>query len=509
MYKVLVINDDPYETRVALLEDGVVVEFYIERSDELNITGNIYKGRVQRVLPGMQSAFVDIGLNQAAFLYVADVIKENCADIEKIFLEESDYDEIVDFKPIPEIHNDFQIEELLREGQEILVQVSKAPIGSKGARITTQISLPGPFLVILPTINHIGVSKRIEDENERVRLKNLVQSIIREDNNYGYIVRTASEGIEQEKLEHEMNFLVNLWHNVQKKYKTSSAPCLLHKELSVPLRAVRDLINHEADRVIIDSEEGFTAIFSFLEKYMPQLKDSVEFYRESEPIFDTYRLENDIERALRRKVWLKSGGYIVIEHTEALVAIDVNTGRYVGKHNFEETILKTNLEAVKEIAYQVRLRNIGGIIILDFIDMDLKSDQEKVSNALREALKKDKSKTIILPMSEFGLIQMTRKRTTKSLTKVLCEPCSYCEGQGYILSSKTIASKIYRELIRKAQDAKGLNFIITTNHQIANLLMIDNRDILSLFEKKIGKQIIIKTNPKFVMDEFEIVEVIA
>jgi ribonuclease G len=289
-----------------------------------------------------------------------------------------------------------------------MVHVAKAPLGTKGARVTTHISLPGRYLVLLATSDHIGISRRIEDEDERKRLKEMVQSL-RQDN-FGYIVRTAGEGIQKEKLANEMDFLNNLWKNTQKKFQAAPAPSLLHKELSVSLRAVRDLLMHEAEKLVIDSQSGYEAILSFLDTFMPSLKNSVELYGGTEPIFDAYNLEGDISRTLKKKVWLKSGGYIVIEQTEALVAIDVNTGRYVGKHNLEETISKTNLEAVKEIAYQIRLRDIGGIIIIDFIDMQKKSNQEKVFNALKEALKKDRSKTHVLAMSDMGLIQMTRKR---------------------------------------------------------------------------------------------------
>ncbi len=513
MYKELIINATPHETRVALLEDGTIVELFIDRGDDANIAGNVYKGRVQRVLPGMQAAFVDIGLTQAAFIYVDDVIDDSIKDMEETFLGTTvNHDPPVDMddEPTPSSlsrpEKRRQIEELITEGQEILVQVAKSPIGSKGARITSHISLPGRFLVLMPTVNHIGISRRIEDEEERNRLKDLIIELRHEE--FGYIVRTAGEGAEREKFEKEMQFLINLWNKIQKKYKAVSAPSLLHRELTVTLRAVRDLLTDEADKLIVDSRTGYQSVMTFLEEFMPRLKDSVELYDGSEPIFDAYNLEVDISRALKKKVWLKSGGYIVIEHTEALVAIDVNTGRYVGKHNFEETILKTNLEAVKEIAYQIRLRNLGGIIIIDFIDMEKIADREKVFNALKEALKKDKSKTNVLPMSDMGLIQMTRKRVRKSLGKTLCEPCFYCDGDGYLMSKQSLCYNIYREILRQAQDMAGNRFTLRVNPEIAEYLHGEESYLITSLEKKLKKQIVIYPNPRFHVQEFDIFEII-
>ncbi len=509
MYKKLVINVTEHETRLALLEDGNIAEVFVERKDDSDIAGNVYKGKVQRVLPGMQAAFVDIGLSQAAFIYVDDVITDNYKEIEKLFIENKDVEynvSDINSKDSVSAFRGCPIEDLIKEGQDVLVQVAKSPIGTKGARVTSYITLPGRFLVLMPISSHIGVSRRIEDENERNRLKNLVQSLRTE--NFGYIVRTAAEDIQEEKIIYEMNFLNNLWENIQKKYKTSPAPSLLHQELNVSLRAVRDLLLHDAEKLVIDSRFEYESIISFLDTFMPSLKDSVELYEGSEPIFDAYNLEGDISRALKKKVWLKSGGYIVIEHTEALVAIDVNTGRYVGKHNLEETILKTNLEAVKEIAYQIRLRDIGGIIIIDFIDMKKKSNQEKVFNALKEALKKDRSKTHVLPMSEMGLIQMTRKRIRKSLTRMLCEPCFYCDGEGYLLSKQSICYNIYRQIFRQIPDMMGVRFILRVNPEIAELLHGEENHIIVSLERSIGKQIVIYPNPQFHMEEFDISEVI-
>jgi len=386
MYRRLIVNVAEHETRVAIQEDGTIVELFVQRKDGSDIAGNIYKGRVQRVLPGMQAAFVNIGLEQAAFLHVNDVIDERFYSQDDYAQAFSNDDAQPDANAKDTATDDFfnatdrekHIEELLREGQEILVHVAKSPIGTKGARVTGHVSLPGRYLVLMANSDHIGVSRKIEDEEERSRLKEMIGDL-REDH-IGYIARTASEGVDSRKVSREMKFLNNLWKNILKRYQAASAPALLHKELDVSLRALRDLLTSEAERLIIDSKTAYDTIKRFIETFMPGLRNSIELYEGSEPIFDAFNLEGDISRALQKKVWLKSGGYIVIEQTEALVAIDVNTGRYVGKHNLEETIVKTNLEAVKEITYQIRLRDIGGLIIIDFIDMEKKSNQDKIYN---------------------------------------------------------------------------------------------------------------------------------
>jgi len=509
MYKQLIINVFDHETRVALLEDGTIVELYVDRGDDSDVTGNIYKGKVLRVLPGMQAAFVDIGLNQAAFIYVDDIHKDDFDEYERMFqIDDAEPELEPENNPEPvfyEARRDFQIEELISEGQEVLVQVVKSPIGTKGARISSFISLPGRFLVLMPKSDHIGISRRIEDEAERERLRNSVFNL--RTNSHGYIVRTAAEGEPQEKLASEMSFLNNLWADIQKKYEKAPTPSKLHQEISVSLRAVRDLLIHEVEKLVIDSKPTYDAVLSFLNTYMPGLKDHVVLYDGAEPVFDAYNLEGDISRALKRKVWLKSGGYITIEHTEALVAVDVNTGRYVGKHNLEETILKTNLEAVKEIAYQIRLRDIGGIIIIDFIDMDKKVNQEKVFNALTEALEKDKSKTHVLPMSEMGLIQMTRKRTREPLTRILCEPCYYCDGEGYIISKQSICYTIFRDILRESQDMNGIRLTLRVNPQIAELLHGEENYLITALEKTIGKQIVIYPNTTYHVEEYDIFEI--
>jgi ribonuclease G len=357
----------------------------------------------------------------------------------------------------------------------------------------------------MPSSSHVGVSRRIEDEAERARLKQMVQNLRKDD--FGYIIRTAAEGETEEKIAYEIGFLTNLWENLKRRFEAAPAPSLIYQDLSISLRAVRDLLLHEVEKLVIDSRPTYEAVLAFLDTYMPSLKDNVILYESSEPVFDVYNLEADISRALKRKVWLKSGGYILIEHTEALTAIDVNTGRYVGKHNLDETILKTNLEAVKEIAYQIRLRDIGGIIIIDFIDMEKKSNQERVFNAFREALKRDKSKTHVLPMSEMGLIQMTRKRTRDPLTRILCEPCFYCEGEGYIVSRQSVCYTVYREIQRSSRDVMGHRVAIRVNPQIAEFLHREENHLVTHLERSLGKQIVIYPESQFHMEQFDILEI--
>jgi len=539
MLKELVVNAAAHETRVAVLENGTIVELFIERGDESNITGNIYKGRVQRVLPGMQAAFIDIGLNQAAFLYVDDILDNTSDELARRFEQESEIEsdgvdpDGVDPDAVnqdstedenksdqltsppewkeppgsnwkPYLLEACPIEDIITEGQEILVQVAKSPIGSKGPRVTTHISLPGRFMVLMPTVDHIGISKRIDDEKERARLKELLLSIRKD--NFGYIFRTAAHGIQENRLSREIAFLTKTWEDIQKRSSTASAPSLVYRDLTVTFRAVRDLLTDEADKLIIDSKEGYANVLHFLEKLMPDLKVSVDLYTGAEPIFDAYNIEGDIARALKKKVWLKSGGYIIIEQTEALVAIDVNTGRYVGKHNFEETIVKTNLEAVKEIAYQIRLRNIGGIIIIDFIDMKKSHHREKVMTHLIDALKKDKSQTNVLPLSDLGLVQMTRKRVRKNLTRTLCEPCFYCGGDGMLLSGNSICHKIHRDLLSEATDIMGNRFTVKVHPDIAQLLHGEEKELISSLEEKFGTPIVIYPEPGYHIEEYHIFE---
>lgn len=500
----LIINVTYQQTRVALIENGVLAEVYVERQSERGIVGSIYKGKVIRVLPGMQAAFVDIGLARSTFLHVGDIYDDyeemellmngQANNLVKPFEARADQKRNHSYIP--------QIEDLLHEGQEILVQVSREPIGSKGARITSHISLPGRHLVLMPTVDHIGVSRRIEDEAERKRLKELLSRI--KPDGIGLIARTASEGKSEEELRMDLEFLTKLWSNIQRKKATAPVPSLIHNELSMSLRAIRDLYTREVERVVIDSREEYENILEFVETFSPQLRHFIVFYDLEEPIFDAYGIEEEINRALGKKVWLKSGGYIVIEENEALVAIDVNTGKYVGKRNYEDTILRTNLEAAKEIAYQLRLRNIGGIIIIDFIDMEKEWAKERVLQALKDALKKDRAKTNILRMSELGLVEMTRKRTRESLAGTLCEPCPYCDGKGFIKSKSTICYEIFHEIKREVMNNPAKKMVVQVHPDIAELLYEEERGGVEQLEQKLRRKLVIKANPAFHHEEFEV-----
>lgn len=506
----LVINARPHETRVALVENGVPVELYIERKTGQELMGNIYQGRVVRVLPGMQAAFVDIAHERTAFLYVSDVHKD-IMDLERMMLkglnENGGRDDSPDpdedkHSPLPELT--FNIEDLLHEGQNIMVQVSKEPIGTKGARLTSYISLPGRHLVLLPTVNHIGISRRIEDQDERERLKSIIQEI--RPNEMGFIVRTVSEGAAKDKLKSEMDFMLKLWTDIQDRMSKLSNPGMIYKDLNVSLRAVRDLFTREVDRLIIDSKEEYDNIINFIETFAPTLRFSAELYNGRDPIFDIYGIEMEISRALENKIWLKSGGYIVIELTEALTSIDINTGSYVGKRNLEETILKTNLEAVKEIAYQLRLRNIGGLIVIDFIDMEKLDNRERVFMTLKEALSKDKAKTHILKLSELGLIEMTRKRTRENLNRFLSESCFYCEGRGTIKSKQTVCYEIFRDIEREPPPVSegDTNISVIVNPEIGDVLKEEEQQSIMDLEKRISRRIIIISKKDFHMEQYEI-----
>jgi len=500
MTKELVINTTSHETRVALLESGHIAELYIERSHERSIVGNIYRGRVIRVLPGMQAAFVDIGLDKAAFLYVADVLDE-IESVEHFFdnghvAGQPGEEGVSERPPLP------PIEELLQEGQEIMVQVAKDPIGTKGARITAHISLPGRNLVYMPTVDHVGISRRIENEEERLRLRHLVD-ILRPEGT-GFIIRTAAEGKSADELKSDMDYLVALWEQVGRHRVDRGAPCLIHSDLDVTSKVLRDILTGDVSRIVVDSAEEYHKTLGFLDTFMPGQEFHVDHYQEDEPIFDTFGLEVEISRALGRKVWLKSGGHIIIDQAEALTAIDVNTGRFVGKHNLEDTILKTNLEAVKEIAFQLRLRNIGGLIILDFIDMEKEPHREKVHASLEEALKNDKAKTNILKISELGLVEMTRKRVRESIGRILCEPCPYCEGKGSVKSKTTMVYEIFRELQREMRNAPGYRMTLSVHPNIAALLYDEERSGIEALEKRHQKQITIHARPGFHVEQFEI-----
>jgi ribonuclease G len=499
----IVINAVKEETRVALLENKIVTELFIDRKKDHGIVGNVYKGRVVKVLPGMQSAFVDIGLERAAFLHVADVADQ--AEEPGDLMDEVE-DEKIPMESEPPKRgkgNAHAIEALLQEGQEIVVQVSKEPRGTKGARVTTYLSLPGRYLVYMPTVNHVGVSRRIDRDEERARLKEMVLRMRKPGS--GYIIRTVSEGLSEEEFRSDMEFLERLWQNILMKKESTTAPALLHTDLDLAFRVVRDLFTSKVNRLIIDSKQEYGRIKEFVETYLPALSNRVELYEEQEPLFDAYGTEIEISKALGKKVWLKSGGYIVIDHTEALTVIDVNTGRFVGKRDLEETILKTNLEAVKEIAYQLRLRNIGGIIIIDFIDMEKEKNRERVFNSLREALAQDRARTHILRISELGLVQMSRERVREDLLRALCEPCPYCEGRGYTKSPTTICYEIFREIRRLGLSPKEKKIIIGVHPTVANLLYDEERHGVEELERQFHKKIVVKADQNLHLEQYDIV----
>jgi ribonuclease G len=494
----ILINVTLDEIRVGLLEGGQVVEFYVERKRDASLVGNIYKGKVVKILPGMQSAFVDIGLEKAAFLYVTDIH----AGMEEFapFLDDEEKNnsvELISKRGRP----DLTIEDLIQEGQEILVQVSKDPIGSKGARVTSYVTMPGRYLVLMPNVEHIGISRRISEESERTRLKTIVEDI--KPKGYGLIIRTASEGSIDEDLKKDLDFLLLLWENIQKKKDRVSAPSLLYSDFDLVFRSVRDLMLQDVKRLVIDSGEEYERIKDFVRAYFEKLLGMIELYEGTESIFDAFGVELDISRALGRKVWLKSGGYIVIDQTEAMTVIDVNTGKFVGKEELEDTILKTNLEAVKEIAYQIRLRNLGGIIIVDFIDMERHENRERVFNAFVEAMKRDRAKNTISHISELGLIQMTRKRVRESLGRTLCESCSYCEGKGFVKSPRTLCYEIFRKITRLAKHG-GERIIITTHPSVAELLTDDERAGVEDIENRYNVKINIKESRSLHQENYEV-----
>jgi ribonuclease G len=499
----LVVNADGPETRVALIENGLLSELYIERKRERGIVGNIYKGRVVRVLPGMQAAFVDIGIDKAAFLYVADV--RGGGDYKTLFAEDEEERDARDEFPRDELAKATRgqkIEDLLREGQEVLVQVAKEPIGTKGARITSYISLPGRHLVFMPTVDHIGISRRIGTDKERKRLRDVIES--QRPKGAGFIVRTVAEGASEKELRDDMDFLMKLWKEVLRKNERARPASLLYSDLDLVLRTVRDTLTSAVEKLIVDSKPEFERVQKFVAAFMPEYQGRIELYEGAEPIFDGFGIEGEIDRALERKVWLKSGGSLIIDQGEALTAIDVNTGRFVGKRNLEETITKNNLEACREVADQLRLRNIGGIIVVDFIDMDKEQNREKVFKAFNEALKADRARANVSKISELGLVEMTRKRTRESLARKLTEPCFYCEGKGYLKSKTTICYEILRELRRSGDSVKEDSVVVSCHPEIADLLATSDHEYLEDIEKRLQKRVLVKSRPSYHMEQYEI-----
>lgn len=489
MSKEIAVDADREQTRVALLEDGRLAEIYIEKNYNQRIVGNIYKGRVANVLPGMQAAFIDIGLEKNAFLYIDDIFPD------KNTLEEEE--EIIEnLKKI-------SIKDVLRVGQEITVQIVKEPIGTKGARVSTHITIPGRYLVLMPTVDYIGISRRIESEGERSRLKALAEEI--KPPNMGLIVRTVAEGKNREEIIHDMDFLLKLWKKIQVKKKTSAAPRLIHKDLNLLFRIIRDLFSKEIDKLYINNRHEYEKVLELLDFISPQLKERVVLFQHEKDIFDYFNIESEIEKALNRKVWLKCGGYIVIDQTEALTSIDVNTGKFVGNIDLEDTVLKTNLEAAREIARQLRLRDIGGIIIIDFIDMSSQEHQNMVIDALEEELKKDKTKTHLLGLTKLGLVEMTRKKVKQGLDEVLQKTCPYCDGKGRILSEETMSKKVENELKYVISTNNHIEAVLVEVHpNVAAVVIGSGGNHLNQLEEEYNKSIFIKGNSDLHPEEIRI-----
>lgn len=497
----ILINVRPLETRVAYVESGILMDLKVERKSSPTWVGTVHRGIVTRVLPGMQAAFVDIGLEKAAFLYVGDILTE---EGKEFFADDDDHkskDDDQDYRNSRDIKT--PIQDLIKEGQHLMVQVAKDPLGTKGARITTHISLPGRGIVYMPYVKHIGISRKIEEENEKERLKRLVQKI---NPTGGVIVRTAAEGATEEALRSDIEYLDRLGKEIQKNYEKKKTAGLVHAEIDVELRALRDLMSEDVTTVWVDDEEVYKKVSKFVTQLMPKYKQNIIHYGEKKPLFDLYDIDLDISRATERKVWLKSGGYIVVDEAEALVVVDVNTGSYVGKKDLEDTILKTNLEAVKEIAHQLRVRNVGGIIIIDFIDMEKESHREQVLQAMQEELKKDRVRTNVTSMSELGLVEMTRKRIRPSLVKTLCEPCSYCDGKGYIKRKATIANEIFREIEREVGLTENTkrNLIVHCHAQIVDWIYEVENETLEHLEKRFGHSIAFKIETTYHLEQYEI-----
>jgi ribonuclease G len=552
MSKEMIISSSAHETRVAILEDDQVAEIFIERERSRGVVGNVYKGRVSKVLPGMQSAFVDLGLERDGFLYVSDVV----ASFEEFDRLDTDDEEHLspiaqlpasasaDGNPPSGVHKapgprggngsrrdrdsssgsgsaraasrgekgpEPKIEELLKEGQEIIVQVAKEPLGTKGARLTSHATMPGRFLVFMPTVDHVGVSRKIDSREERARLRGIVREF-REQTGFtgGLIIRTAAAGRPKEDIVSDLSYFHKMWTEVRHKAETSRAPAVLYQEQSLVAKLLRDLLTDDYSAIRIDNPLEHKRVVELIERIMPTLSSKVKLYEKEFPIFEEYGVQAEIDRALRSKVWLKSGGSIVINQTEALVAIDVNTGRYVGKKTagrLEDTILKTNLEAVKEIVRQIRLRDLGGIIVLDFIDMEEKKNRQKVFQTVEQELRKDRSPSKALQVSDFGLVIITRKRVKQSLERVLTEPCPYCAGSAVIKSTSTICHEILSEVKKISADLNGQSLVLRVNPDIARALRDEERAVFKDLKQSLGRDIALRPDAQLHHEQYDLMAI--
>lgn len=478
----ILINVTPQETRVAVLQQGVVQELHVERESSRGLVGNIYLGQVSRVLPGMQSAFVQIGLDRAAFLHVADLWGHR---------QNSD-----DAKPI---------EKTLHEGQKLLVQVIKDPIGTKGARLSTQISIAGRLLVYLPQESHIGISQRIEDEAERTMLREKLRHLLQDNDDGGFIVRTMAETASDDELAADIDYLRKLWAGIQDAASSAQAQAPLYQDLNLSQRVLRDFVNDECERILVDSRENFQKMQTFAESYIQRFADRLHHYVSDRPLFELYGVEEEIERALARRVSLKSGGYLIMDQTEALTTVDVNTGGFVGVRNFGDTIFKTNLEAAQVIARQLRLRNLGGIIIIDFIDMDNEVHREAVLSEFKKALTLDRTRVTVNSFSQLGLVEMTRKRTRESLAHILCEPCPVCHGRGEIKTPQTVCYQILRELLRESRQFEAREFRILASQMVIDLFLDEESQSLAMLEEFIAKPISLQVETMYTQEQYDII----
>jgi ribonuclease G len=513
MTKEMIVASNGHETMVAILEDDLVAEIFVERERQRGVVGNVYKGRVSKVLPGMQSSFIEIGLERDGFLYVTEVI-DTLEEFEK--LESGEEDAEPDAPGAGGEGRDRaraqpKIEDLLREGQEILVQVVKEPLGTKGARLTSHVTMPGRFLVFMPTVDHVGVSRKIESRDERGRLRGIVREF-RESHGFtgGVIIRTAAAGRPKEDIISDLEAFHGIWTGIRQKMESSRAPAVVYREQSLVGKLLRDLLTDEFQAIRLDSPQDYQRVLELVERILPTLAPRVKLYSKPFPIFEEYGVQAEIDKALKSKVWLKSGGSIVINQTEALVAIDVNTGRYVGKKTsgrLEDTIVKTNLEAAKEIVRQIRLRDLGGIIVLDFIDMEEKKNRQKVLQAVELELKKDRSPSKALAVSDFGLVIITRKRVKQSLERVLTEPCPYCSGTGAIKSSSTICYEILSEVKKVGPDLNGHRLLLRVNPDIARALKEEESAVLRDLQQSIGKDVTIKPDVQLHHEQFDVMAV--
>ncbi len=483
----ILINVTPQETRVAVMANGVVQELHVERAASRGLVGNIYMGRVVRVLPGMQSAFIEIGLERAAFLHVADIWEERA---------NGEGASGVATRPI---------EKILAEGQPLMVQVAKDPIGTKGARLSTQVSIAGRLLVYLPQDSHIGISQRIEDESGRKLLREKLQHLLPPDERGGYIIRTVAESATDAELANDVAYLRRLWGYIRERAQTSHAPSLLHQDLSLAQRVLRDFAHEETGRIVVDSRETFGRLQGFATEYVPKALPKIEHYAGERPLFDFANVEEEIEKALARRVELKSGGYLIVDQTEALTTIDVNTGGFVGLRNFDDTIFKTNLEAAQVIARQLRLRNLGGIIILDFIDMQNPDHRAAVLAELNKALARDRTKITVNGFTQLGLVEMTRKRTRESLEHVLCEPCPTCQGRGTVKTARTVCYEILREILREARQFDAREFRILGSQSVIDLFLEEESHSLAMLGDFIGKPVSMQVETSYTQEQFDVI----